>query len=207
MADLQKYLDMLRDIYAVSAELGIKSFIWGGFAVDILYGKPTREHSDLDCFTENLVENIGVLESRYESLGYTIRYSEDFWMLRILKDGVETTFNTVRNVDGIAHWHHAGPHGTVFFPFEWLDGKPSSFCSVPAYTCGVRLAYALKTNPRLLRAEWETRPKDQADIEVLEEIIASRGIDKEDIKRKVWGHTPYWYAKGYPEYYYPIILT
>ena len=129
----QKYLDMMKDIYAVSTGLGLKTFVWGGFAVDILYGKFTRQHGDLDCFTENLVENIDELKSRYEALGYSVNYLEDFWMLLIERGDVHAAFNSVRNVDGIAHWHHAGPHGTVFFPYDWLDKEPAVFYDSSVY--------------------------------------------------------------------------
>jgi len=37
----KQHLELMKDIYAVSSELGIKSFIWGGYAVDILHGELT----------------------------------------------------------------------------------------------------------------------------------------------------------------------
>ena len=74
----QGYLEMMRDIFRVSEELGIRSYVWGGFAVDILQGSFTREHGDLDCFTENLAENRERLQQRYEALGYEVHYMEEF---------------------------------------------------------------------------------------------------------------------------------
>ena len=53
----QEYRKMMKDIYHVSEMSGLKSFVWGGFVVDILQGEFTREHGDLDCFTEHLAEN------------------------------------------------------------------------------------------------------------------------------------------------------
>ena len=204
----QKYLEIIQDIYTVSSRLGLKTFIWGGFAVDILHGSFTREHDDLDGFTENLVENIDALKYQYESLGYSIKfYLEEFWMLSIEKDGVHATFNTVRNIAGIAHWHHAGPRGTVFFPYEWLDDKPTLFYEIPVYTFGINMAYILKTNVKLISPEWQPRDKDKADIAILEELLSARGINKNEILKKVWSHNPYWYAKGYEEYFLPTILA
>ena len=203
----QQYLDTLQDIYTVSSSLGLKTFIWGGFAVDILHGSFTREHGDLDGFTENLVENIDALKHQYESLGYSIKYYlEEFWMLSIEKGKIHATFNSVRNIDGIAHWHHAGPRGTVFFPYEWLDDTPALFYGVPVYTFGINMAYILKTNVRLISPEWQPREKDKADIAILEQILSARGISKDEITKKVWSHNPYWYAKGYEEYFLPITL-
>jgi len=131
----------MNDIYTVSTCLGLKTFVWGGFAVDILYGELTRDHGDLDCFTGNPVENIYELKSKYEVLGYSVNYLDDFWMMQIEKGDVHATFNTVKNVVEIAHWHHAGPHGTVFFPYNWLDEEPNAFYDSTVYTCGVKLAW------------------------------------------------------------------
>jgi len=203
----QQQLKLIKDIYIVSEQLGLKTFFWGGFAVDILHGAFTRDHSDIDAFTENLVENKDALIAEYEKLGYAVDfYLEDFWMLAIKKDDVHATFNTVKNIDGIAHWHHAGPRGTVFFPYEWLDENATDFYGSLAYTFGVEMAYLLKTNVRLISAEWQIRDKDKADIAILEQIVFSRGLDISNIRKKVWSHNPYWYAKGYEKYFLPITL-
>lgn len=208
----QGYLEMLGDIFHVSEELGIRSYVWGGFAVDILQGRFTREHGDLDCFTENLAENWEELWQQYESLGYDACYMKEFWLLRIEKDGLHASFNSMKNIDGIAHWYHAGPHGTVFFPYDWLDERPRTFCGTPVRTIGERLTYVLKTNAHLLNPEWELREKDLTDIATLERLLMEGGysVDKEEsigeIKKRVWSHTPFWYARGYEEYYFPIVL-
>lgn len=199
----QGYLEMLGDIFRVSEGLGIRSYVWGGFAVDILQGRFTREHGDLDCFTENLAENWEELRQQYESLGYDVYYMKEFWLLRIEKGGLHASFNSMKNIDGIAHWYHAGPHGTVFFPYGWLDEGPRTFYDAPVRTIGERLAYVLKTNAHLLHPEWKLREKDHADIAALEGML---GGDVGEIKKRVWSHNPFWYAKGYEEYYFPIVL-
>lgn len=198
------HIDMLRDVFEVSSGLGLKSYVWGGFAVDILRGVLTREHGDLDLFCENLVDHLGALREAYEARGYETKYLADFWMLQIRKGEVHAGFNMVRNVDGIAHWHHIGIHGTVFFPFVWLDQSPADFCDAPAYTIGLRLAYALKSCPRLLSPEWKSRPKDLADLAVLEDLLRDGGIEKTDFLGHVWAHNPFWYARGYAEYEFPV---
>ena len=201
-------IEFIQDIFNVSASLNLKTFFWGGFAVDILHGALTREHNDIDCFTENLVENKDKIVLAFESLGYSVGfYLEDFWMLEIKKHEIHATFNTVRNIDGIAHWHHAGSHGTVFFPYEWLDKEPRDFYGSYAYTMGVELAYLIKTNVKLISAEWQLRDRDKADIAILEQILASKDISVDNIRNKVWSHNPYWYAKGYNEYFLPVILS
>jgi hypothetical protein len=202
----QRYLAVINDIYAVSTDLGLKSYVWGGFAVDILNGEFTRGHDDLNCFAENLDENIEELTARYEALGYEAQYLPDFWMLIIKKGDTHATFTSVRNVDGIAHWYHAGPRGTVFFPYDWMDKEPHDFYGVKAYTFGIEMAYTLKNNVRLINPEWQNREKDKADITILDKIISARGIDKLQLLKSVWSHNPYWYAKGYGDYYFPIRL-
>lgn len=202
----QEYLKMMEDIYHVSESVGLKSFIWGGFAADILQGEFTREHGDLDCFTENLPENIEELRCQYEAQGYSVSYMEEFWMLQIEKNGMHVSFNSVKNMGGIAHWYHIGPHGTVFFPYDWLDLKPRLFYGIPVYTIGEKLAYVLKTSARLMNPEWKTREKDHSDIALLERLLDRNEEGKNEIRKKVWSHNPYWYARGYDEYYYPILL-
>jgi hypothetical protein len=92
----------------------------------------------------------------------------------------------------------------VFFPYEWLDRTPADFYGAPAYTVGLRLAYALKACPRLLSPEWKGRPKDSADLALLLDMLRRRGIDKSESLERVWAHNPFWYARGYAEYYDPI---
>lgn len=207
----KQHLQMMRDVYTVSSELGLKTFVWGGYAIDILHGELTREHSDLDCFTENLVENLDALIAKYEPLGYDIdlRYYQEFWMLQIKKGDEHAAFNTMRNIGGIAHWHHIGPQGTVYFPYEWLDKEPHIFYDSPVHTWGAEMAYIVKTNTHLVNAEWakqELREKDRADILILEQVLVAKGIDINDARKKVWSHNPFWYAKGYDEYYFPVRL-
>ena len=202
----QQYLKMMQDIYDVSHRLGIKTYIWGGFAVDILYGGLTREHGDLDGFTENLLENRVQLTEQYEALGYKVSYLEEFWMLCIEKGDVHAAFNSVKNIGGIAHWYHIGPQGTMFFPYEWLDSKARLFYNTPVYTCGLNFIYLLKSNVRLGHAEWQPREKDNADITILENLLIANETDKNEIKKRVWSFNPFWYAKGYEAYFYPIFI-
>ena len=205
----QKHLEMMKDIYNVSTSLGLKTYLWGGYAVDVLHGTLTREHSDIDGFTENLVEYKDELIAEYESLGYSINleYFDYMWMLIIKKDGEHAAFNSVKNIGGIAHWHHVGPRGTVFFPYKWLDDKPVDFYGSQVYTYGVEMAYLIKTNINLLNPEMQAREKDKSDIAVLEQIILAKNIDEKEIRRKIWCHSPYLYEKGYEEYLLPVMFV
>jgi len=202
-----EYLTVLHDIYNVSEELGLRAYVWGGFAVDTLYGSFTRDHGDVDCFTTNLHENVDKLTALYQTLGYEVTYLPDFWMMVIKKDGLSATFNSVKNVGGIANWYHAGERGVVYFPFEWLDAAPRKLYGTPVYTLGIEMAYILKKNVRLINPKWEPRKRDKADIAILEQVIAAQGVCKETILTKVWSHNPYWYAQGFEDYSMPITLV
>lgn len=61
----------------------------------------------------------------------------------------------------------------------------------------------LKINARLMNPEWKPREKDYADIAVLEGLL---GEDVDEIRKRVWSHNPFWYVRGYEEYYFPIVL-
>ncbi len=204
---MQNHLEIigtLKDIYEVSAAYGLKSYIWGGLCVDLLKGEWTREHGDADLFCENLIDHLDELRNAYEARGYETKYLPDFWMLQIRKGEMRAGFNMVRNVDGIAHWHHIGIHGTVFFPFEWLDQTPIDFFGTSAYTIGVRLAWVLKAYPHLLSPEWKGREKDRVDLEKLDGLLHAQKIEKAAFLRHVWAHNPFWYARGYAEYEFPV---
>ncbi len=202
-----QYFQMLRDIYDISEKTGVKSYVWGGFAVDILSGRLSRKHGDLDCFTEDLTLHVDELKNAYAGAGYEVKYLEDFWMLQIKKGEVHAGFNAMDNIDGIIHWRHIGRHGTVFFPVDWLDVEPREFSGVRAYTAGAKLLYAIKSHAELLNPEWKQRDKDIADLAVLKDILLSQGVSEKEIFPQIWGHNPFWYKRGYKEYFFPVLIA
>lgn len=149
-----QYITMLADIFDISSSLGIKTFIWGGLTIDIWEGHFLREHGDLDGFVENLIECLESVTSEYLKRGYKVTFNSEILMLEVEKDLVHASFNPLKINAKIAEWKHIGNDGSVFFPFEWLDGIP-------------RLFY--NTKVLMLHPKWQLREKDQLAVKYMEE--------------------------------------
>lgn len=89
----------MRDVYEVSAACFTKTYIWGGFVIDIFEGKFLREHGDLDGFVENMMSVLERLIIEYESRGYHTDFRKDINMLEIRKGNQHAAFNPL-DVDG-----------------------------------------------------------------------------------------------------------
>ncbi|MHB1295477.1 MAG: nucleotidyltransferase domain-containing protein [Anaerolineae bacterium] len=201
----QRYLGFLKDIYEVSAACGTRTYIWGGFAIDVLEGRFLREHHDLDGFTRDLLDVRERMTALFCARGYEVAFREDFDMLTIARDGLHAAFNRLE-VDGeTAMWRHIGDEGTVYFPLRWLDDAPRAFYAAQVYLAGVAFEYTLKTNIRMLHAEWNPREKDRVALDYLESAMARNGLDPEEELRHVWSYNPFWAKRGHPEYAMPTV--
>lgn len=204
-ANNQHYLEFLRDIYEVSLACETVTYIWGGFTLDIVEGRFLREHHDLDGFTLNLLEVLPDMTARYESCGYKVEFNEDFDILGISRGGLHAAFNRLETDGAMMMWRHIGNEGTVYVPAYWLDDTPRGFYGTPVYTAGIQLDYVLKTNVRLIHAEWALREKDHATIRHLERVMERENLDPEVFLTEVWSYNPFWAKRGYPEYAMPIM--
>ncbi|HHY22851.1 MAG TPA: hypothetical protein GX527_01240 [Clostridiaceae bacterium] len=63
------YLEMMRDVFEVSSVCSVKTYIWGGFVIDIFEGKFLREHGDLDGFVENMMSVLGACSKKQAYAG------------------------------------------------------------------------------------------------------------------------------------------
>ncbi|MGC9394088.1 MAG: nucleotidyltransferase domain-containing protein [Anaerolineae bacterium] len=204
-AENHGYLSILQDIDAVSAACGTRTYIWGGFTIDILTGRFIRAHHDLDGFTQNLLDVLPEMMARYAARGYATEFRDDIDMLTIRKGDTHAAFNRLE-IDGpIAMCRHIGNEGTVYFPVEWLDAAPRDFYGVNVYTAGIQLDYALKTNIRMIHATWTLREHDHAAIAAMERMLAERALDPEDFLRHVWSFNPFWVKQGYAQYALPAV--
>jgi hypothetical protein len=192
-----KYLEFLKDIYEVSLACGTKTYIWGGMTIDLLEGKFLREHGDLDGFTERMLENLERMKSLYEDRGYITEFSDKFHILKIRKGELHASFNRLDvSKDGeMALWRHIGDHGTVYFPFEWLDEIPRDFYGVKVYSAGMKLDYAIKSKVKLLSLQWDLRDKDKEALKYLENKLRDDGIKPTDVHSKIWSYNPYVFSK------------
>jgi len=204
-AENQRFLTYMKDVYEVSTACGTRTFIWGGFTLDILEGRFLREHKDLDGFTLNMLDMLDDLMAMYAARGYATEYRDDLDMLNIRKDGLHATFNRLE-IDGeTAMWRHIGNEGTVYFPVQWLANVPGSFYEVPVYIAGIKFDYILKTNIKMFNPEYTLREQDYEAIAHLERFMARDNIDPEDFLAQAWSYNPYWVKRGYPEYALPTV--
>ncbi|MHB0859282.1 MAG: nucleotidyltransferase domain-containing protein [Anaerolineae bacterium] len=199
------YLTFLKDIFEVSAACGTRTYIWGGFAVDILEGKFLREHHDLDGFTHDLLSVRERMTALFGARGYVVAFRDDFDMLSIARDGLHAAFNRLEVNGETAMWRHIGNEGTLYFPVQWLDDAPRPFYDAQVYLAGVAFEYTLKTNIRMLNAEWSPREKDRAALVYLERAMTLNGLDPEVELRRVWSYNPFWAKRGHPEYAMPTV--
>jgi len=200
------YLEMMRDIYEVSAACSTKTYIWGGFVIDIFEGKFLREHGDLDGFVENMMTVLKKLIFEYRNRGYHTEFRKDINMLIIRKGNQHAAFNSLDIDSTVAMWRHIGDQGTVYFPYSWLDNSPRSFYNVKVYTSGLYFEYGFRKIVHLLNPEWKEREKDRAAKEYLENRIKAEGIDSKTILKSIWSYNPFWIKKGYNPFDKPTLV-
>lgn len=201
----QQYLSLLEDIYDISAQIGTKTYIWGGMAIDIWEGHFLREHGDLDGFVENLIENLDVMIEEFIKREYEVTFNDEFLILEVKSGLVHASLNPLQINGKVAEWMHIGNEGSVYFPSEWLDQIPRSFYNIKVYTSGIRFEYAVKTKISMLNPEWNLREKDLLAIKYMKEKLDERGILEEDIYKWFWSYNPFWYKKGYDEFFRPTV--
>ena len=195
----------MNDIYEVSTACSTKTWIWGGLTIDIFEGRFLREHGAVDAFTEDLLELKGALAELYRERGYGTEFLDEWHMFKISKDNFHAGFNRLESDHGVAMWRHIGEHGTVYFPYQWLDAVPRRFYDVQVYTSGIQFESAIKTNVRLLSPEWKPRDKDKDAAGYLSEAIAKQGLVPQDILSHIWSYNPFWMRRGYAEYAMPSV--
>lgn len=202
----QSYLEFMKDIYEISAACSTRTYIWGGFAIDIFEGIFLREHGDLDGFVENMMAVLDQLINKYKNRGYNTEFRSNINMLVIKKGNQHAAFNPL-DIDGnVAMWRHIGDQGTVYFPFSWLDSIPRSFYNTKVYTSGFCFEYGFRKIVSFLNPEWKEREKDRIAKEYLEIKIKENGIDTTTILKCIWSYNPFWIKKGYNPFDKPTLV-
>lgn len=203
----QGYLEFMRDIYEVSAACSTKTYIWGGFTIDIFEGKFLREHRDVDGFIENMMGNLEILIAHYENRGYSTEFNSYINMLSVRKGDLRAAFNPLDIDEKVAMWRHIGDQGTVFFPLSWLDNAPRSFYNIKVYTSGLCFEYGFRKIVHFLNPEWVIeREKDRIAKEYLEAKINEKGIDTKTILKSIWSYNPLWIKEGYDPFDKPVLV-
>ena len=128
-------------IYQLLAARGIKVWVDGGFCVDALVGRVTREHSDLDIAVER--QDVAALRTALANDGFSQLHREDSspWSF-VLSDGrrnvdvhVFAYDESGKNIYGIEY-----PFGSLTGSGE-LDGVRVS-CVAPQWMFRFKSAYA-----------------------------------------------------------------
>ncbi|MCG8639703.1 MAG: hypothetical protein MI862_08195 [Desulfobacterales bacterium] len=200
------YLEFMKDIYEVSNICSTKTYVWGGFTLDIFEGEFLREHSDLDCFILNMMSVLNKLITEYEKRGYKTEFKSDYNNLVIRKEDHHASFNPL-DVDGeVAMWRHIGDQGTVYFPYHWLDSSPRSFYDAKLYTSGPYFEYAFKSIARLANPKWKEREKDKIALAYLTKKIQKEGLEPEALLKSIWSYNPFWIQFGYSPFDKPVLV-
>jgi hypothetical protein len=185
-------LQILQDIYDISTACSTKTYVWGGFVMDIMEGRFLREHHDIDCFTLNLLDVKEKVDNLFVSKGYHTQYIHDIDMYQIKINGCGTAFNRLEVEKETAMWRHIGNEGTLFFPVRWLKDTPVLFYGVPIFISGPEFEYAIKARVELLSPEWQLRGIDESSREYYLKALEQRGISPEEVLEQVRSDNPYW---------------
>lgn len=200
------YLELLRDVYEISIICSTRTYIWGGFTLDVFEGRFTREHNDLDGFADGMMLHLSKLRGLFEQRGYVTEFRDDVNMLTVRKGEQHGAFNALEREGPIAMWRHIGDQGTVFFPFEWLDKAPRNFYGIDVFTSGACFEYAFRRIARYLNPEWKEREKDRIAKRYFEKRVEELGIDPDALLTKIWSYNPYWIKKGYGGFDQPTLV-
>jgi hypothetical protein len=200
------YLALLEHVYEISAICSARTYIWGGFTLDIFEGKFTREHHDLDGFIDGMMPKLDKLRVMFEQRGYETSFRDDINMLTVRKGKQHGVFNAMERDGTVAMWRHIGNQGTVFFPFEWLDKAPRRFYDAEVFTSGAYFEYAFRQIAQYVNPEWKERKKDRTAKQYFEKRVRELGIEPDALLSKIWSYNPYWLKKGYDGFDKPTLV-
>jgi hypothetical protein len=182
---IQEYLDAMALVEAVSAEIGTTSYIWGGWTLDIHYGRPLRAHGDIDCFVTDLHQHLAPFSERLQEAGWEVESVLDGYLLSARKEEVKLQLGHVEIHGDVVHWKHNGNLGTILFPADWLRAEPVLFLGITVHVAGPELGYVLKTHPQLMNPDWQPRDKDQADRARLRDLLLQKQVDLDTLSPEV----------------------
>ena len=165
-------LRLLREIRDALAAAGVRWWLFGGWAVDFHAGEVTRDHADIEFFV--LEENAGAVCAALVAAGFLappgLHPDEG---QPFVKDGQECG----------SHYLRPDPSGRLFTPGRWADWPwaEGSFDGPPVTLDGLELLAMSPEGLLDIKLNFHThphgaplRPKDIADIERLQALIAHR---------------------------------
>lgn len=166
------HVGIIRDLFAACEALGLKVWLLGGWGIDALLGKMTREHHDVDLITRSASRDA----LRKAVREFADQIGEDCpLMLRFGRLGlrVDTRFfyrltdgTLVSDLDASDPCVYPWPPGS--FPEEpngWLQGSRCRAISWEAQ-------YVAKEGFSCIKEGKPLRPKDEADLIVIRQHVA-----------------------------------
>lgn len=164
----ESQLKVLAEISAFAENLEIEFWLRGGWAIDFLFGKITRQHDDIDLVT--WIENRELLEKELVKAGYEQMPVKQPFQKR------QSDFRK-NHVDVSVGYITASVNGSLILNGlpEWI-WQPDALLPKYFRLCGISVKVL---NPKQLLEEKEIyeqidrrpRPKDQESKKVLRQII------------------------------------
>lgn len=180
-----KYIRVFSTVEKLFANVGARTYLWGGWVPDIYMGRILREHDDTDCLVVDLYGHIKDFESKFQSLGWETKIIENGDLVA-KKDNMKIHCGHLKISGEKAIWYHNGRKGQIVFPRAWLNNESIGFQNIRLHAVTPEFQYALKNHPEYMNKEWKNRKKDLADLKVLKEILIKQCVSLEDIDRKIY---------------------
>ncbi|MEU9026215.1 aminoglycoside adenylyltransferase [Streptomyces sp. NPDC048383] len=153
--------------------LGVEVWLRGGWAMDFWLGRITREHEDIDWFTRS--RDAGRLIGPLVARGYEVLRA-DGQQLDLVRDGEELSFALVDRDGAGRDVVAGGPWAGTRWPARMLDAAEPG--RLGALECPV-VSPAAQIEIKRMTPIWipgrARRPKDAADVALLEATLAARG--------------------------------
>jgi hypothetical protein len=179
----EQQLQAMELLETYSKRLHTIPWIWGGYTIDVYENRFLREHEDLDYLTLNLHGLIPQLTYLFENDGWqtTLMENSD---LNAEHGSVKIQLGHVE-LSAKACWTHNGEKGSLWFPLEWLNPNPLSFCGVEIHVVVPELQFVLMAQPQLLNPAWRYRDKDTIARKHLKGYIKEKGIPPQSLFAQV----------------------
>jgi hypothetical protein len=168
-------LRLIREVRDSLESVDVEWWLYGGWAVDFLYGSMTRDHSDIEIFIwEQDAASAGEELTNAGFLAPPGLHPDEGQPF--LKEGVEIN----------ATYLHTNADGTIVTPGRWADWPwlPGSFdgplaclgeIEVPVISAEAQLDMKLRFPEHPHGAPW--RDKDRHDIRLLRRLIGFQDTD------------------------------
>jgi lincosamide nucleotidyltransferase A/C/D/E len=154
---------LVSDVFAALdslEQLGVRYWVGGGWGVDALVGRQTRDHRDLDVAVD--ADQLDLAMTALHGLGYKV---ETDWLPVRVELAAAQGWVDLHPVefDATGHGLQAGPDGTTFaYPVEALQSGVLNGRPIPCLSVERQLVFHTGYDPR---------PQDLHDLDLLRSLI------------------------------------